>query len=266
MNILNIRGGIALIRSTWLSWMQYRSFFFILAFGWMVPPLAALFVWLAAANNGDLAGYSRGGFVAYYLILILVNQLTYSQSNWTLGDVIREGMLNFWLVRPIPSFWNVLASELAGKVVYLLFVVPVTILLAIVLKPELYTTVIQGALFILSLAFAWALRFMWGYWIASLAFWTNRADGLLALQDGLVFLLSGMVAPLALLPVGLQSIARILPFTYMIGTPVDLLVRQQSPGEILISLLFQAGWVIIAFVLCRVIWTLGIKRYAAVGG
>ena len=111
MEGINLRGGYALMRATWLSWMQYRSFFFILAFGWMIPPLAALFVWLAAAESGSLAGFTRGSFVAYYLILILVNQITYAQSNWTLGDVIREGNLNFWLTRPIPGFWNVLAAR-----------------------------------------------------------------------------------------------------------------------------------------------------------
>jgi len=98
---MNHRGGIALIRSTWLSWMQYRSFFFILAFGWMIPPLVAMFVWIAAAGEGDVAGIQRSVFIAYYLVLILVNQLTYSQTNWTVGDIIREVTLNHWLIRPL---------------------------------------------------------------------------------------------------------------------------------------------------------------------
>ena len=41
-----------LIKRTWLSWMQYRSFFFLLAFGWMIPPLIYLFVWSTAAGEG----------------------------------------------------------------------------------------------------------------------------------------------------------------------------------------------------------------------
>lgn len=36
---MNHRGGIALIQATWASWLQYRSFFFVLALGWMIPPL-----------------------------------------------------------------------------------------------------------------------------------------------------------------------------------------------------------------------------------
>ena len=105
-NRAGARGGWALIRSTWLSWMQYRSFFFILAFGWMIPPLIYLLVWSTAAGEGSISGMTRGAFVAYYLILILVNQITYAQTNWTVGDLIRYGQINKVLLRPIPPLYD----------------------------------------------------------------------------------------------------------------------------------------------------------------
>ena len=62
------------------------------------------------------------------------------------------------------------------------------------LRPEL-TFPSCALAFIPALVLAWALRFFWGYWLALLAFWATRADALLALQDSLVFLLAGQVAP-----------------------------------------------------------------------
>jgi hypothetical protein len=53
---LNLRGGWALIKGTWARWLQQRSFFFLLAFGWMIPPLIYLFVWSTAAGDGTVAG------------------------------------------------------------------------------------------------------------------------------------------------------------------------------------------------------------------
>ncbi len=263
---MNMRGGWALIKSTWTSWMQYRSFFFVLAFGWMIPPLAALFAWSAAAEAGSLGGLTRGSFAAYYLILVLVNQLTYAQTNWTVGDIIREGSLNAWLLRPLAPLFQVLSTELAGKVVTMVFVIPVAAILALVLKPELATTPQQVLLFLLTLSLAWALRFLWGLWLALIAFWATRSDALLALQDSLVFLLSGVAAPIALLPPFMQAAARILPFRYMVGFPVEVLTQVLPASEILFGLGMQLGWLAAAAALACTLWRRGLRLYTAVGG
>jgi len=261
-----VRSSWALVRGLWLSWLQYRSFFFILAFGWMIPPLVYLLVWSTAAGEQGIAGITRGEFVAYYLVLILVNQVTYAQTNWTVGDLIRYGQMNRVLLRPIPPVADALASELAGKVVYLVFDLPIVALLALVLKPEMDFRLENGLAFLLALAFAWALRFFWGYGLALLAFWATRADALLGLQDALVFLLAGQVAPIALLPGVMQVAARWLPFRYMVAFPVEVLTGQLARSDVLSGFLIQLGWLIAAVGMSAILWRRGLRRYTAVGG
>ena len=184
---MNTRGAWAVIKGTWASWLQHRGFFFLLAFGWMIPPLVYLFVWSTAAGTEGVGGLSRGEYVAYYLVLIVVNQLTYSQTNWTVGDVIRSGGMNTLLLRPMSPFYDAVATQVSGLVVYSAFVLPVAAILALVLRPELHVEPQNVLAFIPALILAGLLRFFWGYWLALLAFWATRADALLALQDALVF-------------------------------------------------------------------------------
>lgn len=260
------RGISGLLRITWIGWFQERGFFFLLAFMWMMPSLVYLFVWTTAAGSATVGGLTRGEFVAYYLVLMVVNQLTFAQTNWTVGDVIRTGGLNRLLLRPLSPFADTIATELAGKGVYLLFVVPVVGLLTLVLRPEVTVTLSNLFAFFPALLLAWLLRFLWGYWLALLAFWSTRADALLGLQDTLVFLLAGQVAPVALLPGALQTVAHYLPFRYMIGFPVEIFTNQLTGAEIMTGFALQLGWIGVAFVLTRLLWRRGLDQYSAVGG
>lgn len=263
---MNLRGGLALIKSTWLSWLQQRSFFFLLAFGWMMPPLVSLFVWSTAASGKTLGGLTSSEFVTYYLLFILVNQLTYSQTNWTVGDLIREGNFNTLLLRPLSPQFHILATEIAGKVVYMTFVIPVAILLGLILHPVLHTGWLNVLAFVPALFLAWLLRFFWGYWLAILAFWATNANGLLSVQDSLIFLLSGMVAPIALLPPFMRACAILLPFRYMISFPIEILLGHLSWSDCLLGFLYQISWLAVSLLLFALLWRSGIRRYTAVGG
>jgi ABC-2 type transport system permease protein len=263
---VNLRGGWALVRKSLFSYTSARGFFWTLALGWMVGPLVYLFVWTTAARQGAIGGFERGDFVAYYLCLILINQLTYPASNWTVGDVIRGGGLSAWLLRPLPAIFEAIASDMALKVICVPFVLVAIVLLGLVLRPAITLSAETVAVFLLALLLAQALRFLLAYTLALLAFWHERADALLGLNDTLVFLLAGQVAPTALLPGVLRRVAVVLPYRYMIGFPIEALLGQLGRAEMWAGLAWQAGWLLVLVAAHHVVWRRGVRRYTAVGG
>ena len=263
---MNHRGGWALVKSTWSSWLQHRGFFYLVAFSWMIPLLIYLLVWSTAAAGGTVGGLTQGDLVGYYIVLILVNQVTFCSNNWTVGEAIGSGRLNLLLLRPLSPVYDALASEVAVKVVFMTFAIPVALILALLLRPELHVSLQDGLAFVPALVLAWALRFSWGYWLALLSFWTTRADALLSLQESLVFLVGGQVAPIALLPDWLHLAAVVLPFRYMVGFPVEVLTGQLSRAELWTGFAVQGGWLVVGLVLSATLWHSGLHRYSAVGG
>ena len=261
-----MRAALALVAHTWTTWFQYKGFFFLLAFGWMTQPLIFLFVWSNGAAFGAIGGYARGDFVAYYLVLIVVNQLTFAQTNWTVGDLIRDGTMNTILLRPIAPIVDTVAAEIAGRVVFLAFAVPVAGLLLIVLSPAEVRLPGSPILFVITLLAAWALRFLWGYWLALTAFWSTRSNALVLMQDALVFVFAGQVAPTDLLPGGLRTVAEWLPFRYMLGFPIEVLLGRVHEGALTRGLILQIAWLTVAGGLAYSFWRLGVRRHAAVGG
>jgi ABC-2 type transport system permease protein len=254
------------VRKSLFSYTASPGFFWTLALGWMMGPLVYLFVWAAAAGQGDVGGLGRDDFVLYYLCLIVVNQVTYPVSNWTVGDVIRYGSFSTWLLRPVPAVYEAVATDLATKTVCLPFVLAVTVALGLVLRPA---TALSGPTilaFLAALVLAQALRFALGYVLALLALWSSRADALLRLNDTFLFLLGGQVAPNALLPAALAGLSRALPFRYMVGFPVEVLLGQLSPAQVTSGFAIQLGWLLMVVFVHHLVWRAGLRRYTAVGG
>jgi ABC-2 type transport system permease protein len=263
---MNLRGGWALIHKSLSRYTSERGFFWTLTFGWMMGPLVYLFVWTTAASQGTTGGFEKDDFLFYYLCLIVINQLTYPVSNWTVGDVIRSGGFSVWLLHPMPTIYQPIAADIATKMACLPFALVVAIVLGVVLRPSFTLSWPAISTFIVALLFAQALRFLLSYVLALLTLWSNRADALLRLNDTFLFLLGGQVAPVALLPGVLQRIATVLPYRYMLGFPLELLMGRLSRAEIWMGFGWQASWLAATALLYQIVWRRGVRHYTAIGG
>jgi ABC-2 type transport system permease protein len=138
-------------------------------------------------------------------------------------------------------------------------------LLALIFRPQLSPQGWVLAAAIPALVLAFLLRFLLEWTLAQAAFWTTRVSAINQSYFVMMLFLSGQVAPLALFPPWLQTIAFILPFRWTLGFPVELLLGRLTPAEALIGLGVQAAWVALAYVLMRIVWRAGIRLYSAVG-
>lgn len=109
------------------------------------------------------------------------------------------------------------------------------------------------------------VRFILEWTLANAAFWTTRVSAINQTYFVLVLFLSGQMAPLSLFPAPIQWLARLLPFRWLIGFPVELLLGRLSLQQALIGWAALAGWLLVAVLLWRWIWRLGLRNYSAVG-
>ena len=119
--------------------------------------------------------------------------------------------------------------------------------------------------FVPALMLAFLLRFLLEWTLAPAAFWTTRVNAVNQVYFVATLFLSGQVAPLSLFPVPIQVAAAILPFRWMIGFPVELLLGRLTPIEALMGLAAQAVWLLLGLVLTRIVWRAGVRVYSAVG-
>lgn len=254
-------------KTTFASMLQYRASLFIWMIGQVLEPLIYLVVWstVSASRGGSVGDYTAAQFAAYYIAFMLINQVTYTWIMYEYEYRIREGLLSPALLRPVHPIHADVADNISSKLVSMPVMLVIAAGLALLFKPVASFQLWAILLFIPSLFLAFLIRFLVEWSLAQSAFWTTRVGALNQVYFVLMLFLSGQIAPLSLFPRPIQVLAYILPFRWMIGFPVELILGRLTFTEALIGLGVQVVWVGISLVLWRVVWRAGIRIYSAVG-
>jgi ABC-2 type transport system permease protein len=116
---------------------------------------------------------------------------------------------------------------------------------------------------IISTFLSFLIQFLIQSIVACLCFWTEKASSIERLLFIPTLFLSGLLAPVASFPNYVKSWIYITPFPYLIDFPANLLSGNAT--NISGGLLIQISWILLLFPLFRKIWSLGTKKYTAMG-
>ncbi|MGB8214499.1 MAG: ABC-2 family transporter protein [Anaerolineales bacterium] len=254
-------------KTTFATMVQYRASLFIWMIAQVLEPLVYLIVWSTVSNGsgGSVGGYTAQGFAAYYLTLMLVNQVTYTWVMYEYEYRVRQGLLSFALLKPVHPIHSDISDNLSSKLVTMPILLVVAGALALIFRPvaELHLWAVLA--FIPALLLAFLVRFLLEWSLALAAFWTTRVNAINQVYFILLLFLAGQIAPLTLFPQWIQILADILPFRWMLGFPVELVLGRLTPTQALEGLGVQAAWLIISLVVMRLVWRAGVRVYSAVG-
>ena len=247
--------------------LQYRASLAIWLIGHVLEPLVFLIVWSTVSNasGGIIGGFTTQDFAAYFILLMLVNHVTYTWIMYEFEYRIRTGAFSFALLKPIHPIHSDIADNIASKLITLPFMLLIAALMALAFHPILSPPFWSVALAIPALLLALLIRFLIEWTLAQAAFWTTRVSAINQTYFVLMLFLSGQLAPLALFPVSLQNIAAIFPFRWMISFPLELLLGRLTASQALMGLAAQVAWIMVSVFLFRVIWRAGLRVYSAVG-
>jgi len=254
-------------KTTLASMFQYRASLLIWMIGQVLEPLVYLIVWSIVSNTsgGSVGNYTTKEFAGYFIVLMLVNQFTYTWIMYEFEYRVRQGALSFALLRPVHPIHSDLADNVSSKLITLPIMILIAAGLAVIFHASISPAPWAIALFIPVLLLAFMVRFLIEWTLALAAFWTTRVGAINQTYFVLMLFLSGQIAPLTLLPSPVRVAAGILPFRWMIGFPVELLLGRLTLVETLTGLGAQAAWLLAGFVLLRIVWRAGVRIYSAVG-
>jgi ABC-2 type transport system permease protein len=253
--------------------LTYRvNFLFRVIFGF-IPLLATIFLWRAIyagkTEGASVADYTLIQMTSYYLIVTLVDVFTaVSEDDWQIAADIKDGNISQFLVKPIDYLYYRLCLFFSGRLIYMLVsAVPLGIFIFYMRHLFCGPASAQSfVFFILSMMMTALLQFFLSYSMAMLAFWVQEVSTFIFILYAMEYIASGHLFPLDILPPTLGKILFLTPFPYQMFFPVSIYMGRVTGSALWNGLAIQALWVVATYLLARLAWNRGVRKYSAVGG
>ena len=252
----------------WAEQWQYRANLIMYILYWLVSPIIYLAVWTSIAKtNGSVNGLTANDFITYYMILLIVDQLTSNIIIHIFAYKVQDGTLSGELIKPVhPMLTGTLVYDVAYKSLNMIVLTPIWIILALLFKPNFASVSISGILLSIPvILLGYMINFLLSGTITSLAFWTTRVYSIHEFYYASVLLFAGQFVPLQLMPQVIQNIAKYLPFQLFMYLPIQIIQGKMLTSDILEGYISGIIWLAVALLLFRWVWSEGVKRYSAVG-
>lgn len=246
----------------------YRSNVYLNFLFGCVPLILSIFLWKAiyGTNIDVIGGYSYKQMITYYVIAFLLSNLINVRDNTVkMSELIQNGSIHNFLLKPIRFFSLNFMLYLAEKLCYFLNIfVPYTVF-CLLIRQYLFLNVNSILIFILSVCLAFVLKYVIGSILGLLTTWVEEISSLLDFWDNIENFLAGGLLPLSILPASLYSVVSFLPFKYFLFVPIDIYMGKMQWNEMIGALATQAVWIILLGLLLQIIKLKAYRKYSGYG-
>jgi ABC-2 type transport system permease protein len=217
--------------------------------------------------RGTLQGFSWNEMRTYIVIAYAVNSLLSFQSLMHMMSTIRTGDVASELLRPVDFLGSQLSQAIGSACIEGVLSSSIALLISFlfldIMPPH---TPLALCFFMLSVCIGFLIKFLLGYLMAILCFYTLNSLGLIWAQTAVINLFSGALIPLAFFPNWLQQIILATPFQGIVYMPVALYLGKMQGVAVWQALGIQLIWVVILWIIARLFWQISIRRLDIQGG
>jgi len=242
---------------------RFNTFAFLFAEAFSFVIMFYLFFSIYAQGQ-KMGNYSLTNLVVYFALTKLITvTLLYDNFGFTVRDEIMEGRIVEYLVKPIGYMTKSFALKMGNIIFRLLpfivFFAPLYFFSG--LSADLAEVLYFSAFFLIGSLISFFVFYIVG--IAS--FFLGEIVGFNFLFLNIIYFFSGSAIPIDLFSPGIQSVINFFPFRLIGFIPVSIITGNydlsSAPGDIISGMI----WILLFYLLAKVLFASGIKRLEAYG-
>lgn len=252
--------------------IAYRTDFWLGVASAAFPIFIQVFMWQAlygGAGKAELFGRGYAQMLAYSVSAAILWRLLRTGFEYEINEDIKNGGLSKYVVRPIhylPYRLSCFVGQKLGALVGGLGLLALA-LLCVGLAFRASPVGMEGVLlFLPALLGAMVLNFLIFFCVGMWAFWLSEIGFLFEAVRMVIVVFSGGIFPLEIFGDTACRVLKLLPFSYAVGFPVDVLLGTVSGSAVLLGYAAQLLWIGALVWVSRGLWNLGSRKFLAAGG
>jgi ABC-2 type transport system permease protein len=263
---MNWQWRLAALKNGFQDATAYRiEFLFEILGSAFVPAAIQSVLWYAmfkVAGAKLIAGMTYHQMLEYTFMSLLFSQIRGGDLDFELTEMIRTGQLSNYLVRPVGVVEFSYIRGIAPK----LLIAGFCLIIGVIYESFLGVNPLRiiGAMSLALLGNV--IHYQISAAIAASAFIWEEAFSMLMVKNMLVNFLSGELFPLTLIPASYAWVWKSAPFYLYVFGPTQYALGRWSDLEFFHNTLIACAWIVVGWLLIRLTWGLGIKRYLSLGG
>ncbi|MEY4616469.1 MAG: hypothetical protein RJB66_1429 [Pseudomonadota bacterium] len=238
---------------------------------WCLNPLISTVVELAmwwtmfqAMGVATLGGYTREYYLSYATWALFFSRIS---ANWMyefrMMQEVESGSINAILARPVSFYEFYLGQFLGYKFFTAVFSLWLPAVISMVMggTTDLARLPVSVLLVFVYLVFTYNLTFC----VVSFAFRLTKVSSFTVTKNFFIWLASGELFPLDLLPTSLKTLSMYLPFASACYLPVGFLTHRLGWEEMARGFTVTLLWSCIVGGLAMILWRRGLREYTGTG-
>ncbi len=229
---------------------------------------AMTFFWKALFREKEFVqGVGLDDMLIYTVISTIMYILLSVNVEDRVIDSVRQGTVATDMLKPISLFGTYFAEDL-GHSIMLIFqnVIPILLIACLFIKVPAPVNGIHFLLFLGSFLLSYLINWLFSAIFSMWAFTAISIQPMVQAKKHIVRLLSGSMIPIWFFPVIFEKVLGILPFYYMYQLPLNIYIGKGTQSETAVGFLIQLSWLLILFLIFRLLEHRVLSKVMVQGG
>lgn len=230
--------------------------------------IATSYFWVAAYGDQKYAlGVTKNQMLTYSIISAVLSCILSANVEDRIIQSVRKGNVALDMLKPVNVFGMYLAEDLGEITISLCQkALPLLLISAVLIQVPIPASGLYFLLFLVSVILSFFINWLIAVSFSMITFFVISMGPLRQIKNSLIRILSGSIIPLWFFPENIQTVMRFLPFMYLYQLPLSIYIGKLTLVEVLRQLGLQSIWVLILYVVFKMIQKKVLSHVLVQGG